>query len=279
MRWLAQLGVGLSGLALAVPAWAQGVPAGVDAPGYAETAPAYAEAAPGYAGTAPAMSRHDHKGLFGWRHCTECQRARAKARDGIDVPPPPSSVAYPPGTVAPGSVVHGHEHSHHHGQPPVMLSHVQEGTCVACEQAAGTIVSGPAVTVDPTVPGYASVGGPAAPGYASVGGGAPPSPIGVARAHAGASGISPGRSGFGTQDASVMPTSAAIPAAPTPMGDTGPTRPHVLGHLLGISDLARERRERRGLKAQKLRDQHAAIAYDEKSQPVTELPASMVYGK
>jgi hypothetical protein len=260
----------------------------MDAPAYAETAPAYVETAPAYAGTVPteapvpAMSRHDHKGLFGWRHCTECQRARAKARDGIDVPPPPSA-ALPPGTIVPGSVVygheHGHQHGHQHGQPPVMLSHVQEGTCVACEQAAGTIVSGPAMSADPTVPGYASVGGPSGPGYASVGGDAPPSPIGVARAHAGPAGISPGRPGFGTQDASIMPASAAIPAAPTPMGDTGPTRPHVLGHLFGVSDLARERRERRGLKAQKLRDQHAAIAYDEKSQPVTELPASVVYGK
>jgi hypothetical protein len=101
----------------------------------------------------------------------------------------------------------------------------------------------------------------------------------VARAHTGPSGVDPGRSGFNTHDSSVMPTSAAIPAAPTPMGDTGPTRPHVLGHLLGISDIARERRERRGLKARKLREQHAAISYDENSKAVTELPASMVYGK
>jgi hypothetical protein len=76
-----------------------------------------------------------------------------------------------------------------------------------------------------------------------------------------------------------MPTSAAIPAAPTPMGDTGPTRPHVLGHLFGFSDIARDARERRGRRTEKERQQHAAISYEDQAKPVTEIPASMVYGK
>ena len=33
---------------------------------------------------------HTHKGLFGRRHCVECQRAYVKAHDGVDVPAPPS---------------------------------------------------------------------------------------------------------------------------------------------------------------------------------------------
>ena len=190
-----------------------------------------------------------------------------------------------------GKAVHGHNHAQGHVHNPMPASHLQGETCTACEQAAaggGTIISETVVmSNDPNSPGYASVGGPSAPGYASVGGpspvgGAAPSPIGVARAHTGPgapAGAMAGRSSFGTQDSSVMPTSAAIPPAPTPMGAQGPARPRVLSHLFGISDIARDRRERRGKKAEKEREDHASIAYDQGSQPVTELPASMVYGK
>lgn len=266
MRWLAQLGAGLFGLALVVPAWAQNGPADSDVAGRASTYPAPALAP---APRASVASGHQHKGLFGWRHCVECQRARAKAKDGIDVPPPPSSA---PAMMAPGVVVSSPGHSHGQGE----VAHVQGGTCVACEQAAaamgGTVVPGSVVVSDPTVPGYASVGGPGAEM------GAGPSPIGVARAHGGPA-AGRAMASPGTQDPSVMPTSAAIPPAPTPMGDTGPFRPHVIGHLFGFSDMARERRERRGQKSDKERQQHAAISYEEKSQAVSELPASMVYGK
>ena len=276
MRWQAQLGMGLFGLAVAVPAWAQNVPAGMQAPTFNETTSAGASAAYPTAAT----SRHQHKGLFGWQRCTECQRARAKSRDGVDVPPPPSASSLPPGTVVPGAIVYGHPHggaTHANSQP---------GTCVACEQAAaGTVVtSGPVVISDSNAPGYASVGGPSAPGYASVGGPAPvggdggPAPVGVARAHTGQPSPIAARSPLGTHDSSVMPTSAAIPAAPTPMGDDGPTKPHVIGHLFGFSQMAKDYRDRRAQRSQKEREAHAAIAYDEKSQPLTEIPASMVYG-
>ncbi len=71
---------------------------------------------PAYNGQAPG---HHHKGLFGWRHCTECQRAYAKARDGVDVPPPPSMM--PPGTV-PGQVAMM-PHGTVPGQVPMQHNH------------------------------------------------------------------------------------------------------------------------------------------------------------
>ena len=104
------------------------------------------------------VTGHHHKGLFGWRHCVECQRAWAKKHDGVDVPPPPSS---PAAAAMAGTIVHDHN----------------QGTqCAACQ--AGTIVSGPVSVVESYPPGHAVVGGPVLagnlpPGYAVVGGGGP----------------------------------------------------------------------------------------------------------
>ena len=53
--------------------------------------------APGPPAAAPAKP-HKHKGLFGARHCVECQRACVKKHDGVDVPPPPSMLAGRRGT-------------------------------------------------------------------------------------------------------------------------------------------------------------------------------------
>jgi hypothetical protein len=52
-------------------------------------------------------------------------------------------------------------------------------------------------------------------------------------------------------------------------------RPHVIRHLFGLDVFThgRERREERRL------SQHAAIAYGQKDQSLTELPASMVYSR
>ena len=92
MRFLARFGLGLCGLALlASPARPC---AGRSA---ADRLSSPATAADGQA------AGHHHKGLFGWRHCVECQRAMAKKRDGVDVPPPPSMM--PAGVMA-GQVVH-----------------------------------------------------------------------------------------------------------------------------------------------------------------------------
>jgi hypothetical protein len=232
---------------------------------------------------------HNHKGLLGWRHCVECQRARAKARYGVDVLPPPSFEA---GLMMPGqSVV------------------TQPGRCATCEAAAGA--AGPVAVANPHVPGYAVVGGaPAgymvasastpmaaeAPGYAVVGGnammpgapgyataaGAPsgnePAPVGVARstqpAWANPSMVAAGaRPGAGPYDPSVMPSSVPPPQDAIP----GPafSRPHLIRNVLHLPEFGERRRER----AEKAREKHAAIAYDQAPAPVTELPASMVYGK
>ncbi|AMV36129.1 hypothetical protein [Planctomyces sp. SH-PL62] len=134
---------------------------------------------------APA-SAHSHKGLFGRRDCTECQRARAKARDGVDVPPPPSAM---PRGAAPAGVAHQHGHPHAHVQA------VAPGTtgCASCEADAaamgGTIVPGSIVVSDSPAAGRAVVGGETVvaefPTGRAVSGGAAPEPVGVARASQG----------------------------------------------------------------------------------------------
>jgi hypothetical protein len=50
----------------------------------------------------------------------------------------------------------------------------------------------------------------------------------------------------------------------------------VISHLFGVGGITRHAREAR---ADRQKQQHASIAYDPPSQPVTELPASMVYGQ
>jgi hypothetical protein len=196
----------------------------------------------------PAAAPHQHKGLFGWRHCVECQRAYVKTHDGVDVPPPP-------------------------GHPGAMGMPVQ----------GGTIVSGPIVINDPRAAGYAVVGpgvGEEGTGYAVVGGLAPgdPTPIGVARAtqNPGADprmAAMPARPGTRPYDPSVAQSS--LPPAQVAMASQRHDRPHVVSHLFGVPILGTHRRERE----EKRRVQHAAVAYGESNQKVAELPASMVYGR
>ena len=104
MRIPTRFGLGLLATALAVPLSVPAVAQQTD--DYTPPAPitldhASLEARPGAkAGVSSAPSaaaaKHHHKGFLGWRHCTECQRARAKAESGIDVPPPPSYVPQGP---------------------------------------------------------------------------------------------------------------------------------------------------------------------------------------
>jgi hypothetical protein len=69
-----------------------------------------------------------------------------------------------------------------------------------------------------------------------------------------------------------MPSSySAEPYAPS-----GRTRPHVLTHLFGLDALGRRGREER---QRRDRETHAAISYQPQNEPITELPASMVYGR
>jgi hypothetical protein len=244
MRVQAGLVLGVCCLALAVPAWVAAAP-----PDDNDAGAAAASVAP----------PHRHKGLFGWRHCVECQRAYVKAHDGVDIPPPPALGARGVG----GQVIVG-----------------SAANCAVCQGAPvgpGMIVSG-----DPNAPGYAVVGGPVvmqgAPGYAVVGdaAGPGPAPVGVARSsqagwnpHMAAAGMHPGA---GPYDPAVM--QSGLPPAQVALASPGHDRPHVISHLFGLPRLGQHRRERE----EKARERHASIAYDRPDRPVTELPASMVYG-
>ena len=159
----------------------------------------------------------------------------------------------------------------------------QSGDCLTCQ--GGVVVSGPVIVGDAHAPGYAVVGGGAtgadAPGYAVVGEtvtGPEPAPIGVSRSRQpswadsrmGAPGARPGAAPV---DPSVVPT--GMPPAQVALTGPGSDRPHIISHLLGIPKFGRVRRELEEAERKK----HAAIAYDQPNRAVTELPASMVYGK
>jgi len=162
----------------------------------------------------------------------------------------------------------------------------QSGACEICQ--GGVVTSGPVMSADPHAPGYAVAGGSGAvasldaPGYAMVGEGVPggdPAPIGVYRAgqaQSGAprvAGARPGSGGAGGYDSSVVPTS--LPPAQVALAGPGHDRPHIISHLLGLPIIGQGRRAREEQERQK----HASIAYDQPDRSVTELPASMVYGK
>ncbi len=260
MRIHSRLLLGMFGLALAVPTMAGAAPIGDDEGAYAT---------PG-GQPQPQTTAHHHKGLFGRRHCVECQRAYVKAHDGVDVPAPPP--------IEPGAMMHGQVIA---GQA------MAGGSCPTCQGNA--VVTGPVLTADAHAPGYAVVGGPGAmasadaPGYAVVGEapfGQDPAPIGISRSGQGPAGgprmaamggARPGAAG--PYDPSVVPTS--IPPAQVAMEGPGHNRPHIISHLLGLPKLGQIRRDRED----KEREKHAAIAYDQPGAKVTEIPASMVYGK
>jgi hypothetical protein len=196
----------------------------------------------------PQAQTQHHKGWLHRRHCVDCQRAYAKAHDGVDIPAPPPIVQ--------GGV---------HGQ----VVAANGGACAVCP---GGVVSGPIANG-----GYAMADGA---GYAVVGEAAPgadPSPIGVSRAgqakwgnqRVAAAGAHPGG---GPYDSAVVP--ANLPPGQVALASPEHNRPHVVSHLLGLPIAGTRRRER----AEKEREKHAAIAYDQPKQQVTELPASMVYG-
>ncbi len=167
MRFRARLLLGVCGLVLTAPAVTHAAPPGEDEAAAATGAPPQQQS-PG----------HHHKGIFGRRHCVECQRAYVKAHDGVDVPPPPALVpGAVPGPMGPHAI-------------PGHMVDVETGECLTC-QGRVPLAAG-ATGGDPNAPGYAVVGGPGmggdpnAPGYAVVGEtmqGPEPAPIGVARGH------------------------------------------------------------------------------------------------
>jgi hypothetical protein len=108
--------------------------------------------------------------------------------------------------------------------------------------------------------------------------GADPAPIGMARSTQGQWGgprmAAAGPRGSSPYDPAVRPSSMIPPQTAIDNASTG--RPHVISHLLGIGGATRHYLQAR---EDRQREQHASIAYDPPSQPVAELPASMVYGR
>jgi hypothetical protein len=272
MRFPTRFNLGLLATALAAPLTGSATAQQMD--GYTPSAPItldHAPSAAGYrpvgAGSAPAASApHNHKGLLGWRHCTECQRARAKAESGIDVPPPPSSMPQ-------GQVVHqGHSHGHDHGQGQVVGS----TGCAACEAGAVTITETDAFPAGHAVSNEMMSSSDMPAGHAVVG--SDPAPVGISRSSQGNftpfNAMAAGGPRQAQRDPSVMPTST-IPAQ-TAMGGHEAGRPRIISHLFGLPDLRRLRKE---TSSYKNREHHAAISYEEGVGPVTDIPASMVYGK
>jgi hypothetical protein len=224
-------------------------------------------------------SVHSHRaGWFRKRHlCPDCQRAELLAQ-GIQVPPPPAT---PRGVV------------------------MRSEPCPRCEEAAMAAASAPgAAAAMPPIParssgpamaatagnppGYAVVGAASAPGYAVTVPMAPtaqPTPIGVVQAnysrmapptaaHPAAPG---GPAGEMTHDA--MRNGPMTPQVPPPVtAVTGPPSrsPNILGHMLGLTALGRRQRE---AWERRRRESHASLSYDPPNQQVTDLPASMVFGR
>jgi hypothetical protein len=56
----------------------------------------------------------------------------------------------------------------------------------------------------------------------------------------------------------------------------GHNRPHIISHLFGLDAIGRRGREER---ERRNREKHASISYQPHTGPVTELPASLVYGR
>ena len=188
----------------------------------------------------------------------------------MNVPPPPSLGATA-GVQGPVTAVHDH------------ATLAPGATCPACQGQ--VVMTGPTTVVENYAPGYAVVGGPGAdaPGYAVVGGaaglGADPAPIGVARnsqppwadPRMAAAGPRPGSSPY---DPAVVPTNLP-PGQVALSGPAHNSRSSIIAHAIGFPKLGQHYRERQDKERQK----HAAIVYGESGPPVTELPASMVYGK
>ena len=268
MRVLARIGCTLAGMALAAPvaAWAdpptttpppESAPApaeyvaGTVSPGAAATPAPTATPAVAPAAQAPSKPHKHRWSLFGGeRVCAECQRARAKARDGVDVPPPPPF---------PGPVVSGGACAACGTDTTVMMMHKP----MAAQESPQ---APPEMAVAATVPGHAAVGGEA-PGYAAVGN--EPAPIGMVQPRIAAAAV-PGSAR--SLDSAV----AASSYSPTPPQPVGVNRPHILSHLFGISDIGRLRRESAERRSE---EAHASITYGTENPIVTELPAKAVYGK
>lgn len=183
--------------------------------------------------------------------CGDCQRKKLKMETGIDAPPAPP---LPPGQPVSGEV------------------------CAACGATAAVAItqaprraparSEASVYMADNAPGRAVVGAEESAGMASVGN--DPVPVGMVAPRMASA--MPARPAGGPRDSSVIPTSMAS----DPVSPKDHRRPQILKHLFGLSAIGRERsleRERRE------EDNHASITYGPMNQSVTDVPASLVYGK
>ena len=244
MRVLARIGYTLAGLALFAPAAAlAGMP--IPAPG------------PYNNGKASKASTAKPAG----RLCGEGQRAKLMAEKGVSISPPP---ALPPGTpVRGGSCTRC-------GRPAMILAGPLKPSLYMPASGAGGMVSG-AVAYD--APGRAVVGDE---GINFESNGIDPAPIGLVQPRMASAmpAMQPGQGApNGPTDPSVMAASATTSE---PAGMAKANRPHVISHLLGISDIGRERGERR---ERRNRESHASIPYGQAPAQVNEVPASAVFGR
>src|SRR5262249_15188799 len=181
-------------------------------------------------------------------------RAYYKAHDGVDIPAPPPIEGMQGQLVSNGA------------------------NCPTCQGNA--VVSGPMMSHDPHAPGYAVVGGEA-PGYAVIGEamvGSEPVPVGVARRRNHGAldprmAATAARPGSGPVDPSVVPTN--LPPGQVALAAPASNRPHIISHLFGLPNFGQHHRDR----VDRERQKHASIAYGQLDHPVTEIPASLVYGK
>jgi hypothetical protein len=156
-----------------------------------------------------------------------------------------------------------------HGPGPGM-----NAPCAACETS---ITAGEA-------PGHASVGG-SSPGYAHVGGpsmvSGEPTPIGVVRANfAPTNPVDPSIAAFHQAARPMVPGHDHAPGAisPAPWVGPSPRQSSLLGRMFDFRGPLTRRREARESRQVA---EHAAIPMGETSSNgrITELPASMVYGR
>ena len=115
------------------------------------------------------------------------------------------------------------------------------------------------------------------PGHAVIGAGGEntvegePAPIGMVAPRM-ASAPTPPAAGPGTRD----PAVGMSAFSPSPLKPAGANRPHIVSHLLGLSGIGRDAHDAR---VRRKEETHAAISFGPQDSPVTDVPASTVYGR
>ncbi len=210
--------------------------------------------------------------------CASCQQ-RALLAKGMRVPSPSP---LPAGQPVKGETCTGC------GAPTAVVFHGKTYRSVL--PADTGMAAGAMMAANGNAPGRAVVGGEPAPSMAFTG---EPAPIGLATSHYGPSSPSapmgvPGGMGMDVMAGADRPAAAKPPAglrdsavqmtslASDPIAPSLGSRPHIISHLLGFADIGRERSIRR---ANAREEEHAMIPYGMPGNPITEVPASSVYGR